>query len=316
MRRKNGFLLAIATGSILCIAGYFLVIKQLLQVSKTSKTTTTSVRTPVVIKTHKIDEHTNKPAEIKITNTAKTKTQKKDPHHLAYQDYQKAIKEGRLVDAIKLLKIAYKGNFPPPIKEKIRQEMTQINAELIFSKTLLHKAKLYTVKAGDSVWTIANKFNVPMGMIKYVNRLHKNNYIFPGQKLKILTGEFSILVKKSRFKLYLLYEGAFFKEYTIAIGKDNTTPCGRFKIVNKVNKPAWEPVLDGRRVRFEYGDPQNPLGELWMQFDNPSDLGIHGTNDETSLGKKITNGCIRLSNKDVLELGGFVSTGTEVVIEN
>jgi lipoprotein-anchoring transpeptidase ErfK/SrfK len=316
MRRKNGFLLAIATGSILCIAGYFLVVKQLLQSQRHSNTTTQTVKTPVVIKTHKIEEDTVKTTNPKVVKVPKNEPQKKSVQCTAYQGYKQAVKEGNLTKALKLLKTAYQGNLPETTRGKIKQEMMKINTKLIYSKTHHYKATIYTVKAGDSVWTIARKFKVPIGMIKMVNNLHKNNYIFPGQKLKILTGKFSILVKKSEFKLYLLYEGAFFKQYTIAIGKDDSTPSGRFKIARKVRKPAWEPVLDGRRVRFEYGDPQNPLGELWMQFDNPSDLGIHGTNDDSSLGKMSTNGCIRLSNRDVLELGGFVSISTEVVIED
>ena len=42
----------------------------------------------------------------------------------------------------------------------------------------------YTVKSGDSLWSIAKKFNVTVDHIKKLNNL-KNNDIKVGQKLKI-----------------------------------------------------------------------------------------------------------------------------------
>ncbi len=43
---------------------------------------------------------------------------------------------------------------------------------------------LYTVKKGDSLWLIAQKYNNTVHNIKQINKL-KTNLIYPGQKLKI-----------------------------------------------------------------------------------------------------------------------------------
>lgn len=42
---------------------------------------------------------------------------------------------------------------------------------------------------------------------------------------------------------------------------------------------------------------------------------IHGTSDENALGTPASHGCIRMSNKDVMELFDLVPVGTEVMIK-
>jgi lipoprotein-anchoring transpeptidase ErfK/SrfK len=44
-------------------------------------------------------------------------------------------------------------------------------------------------------------------------------------------------------------------------------------------------------------------------------LGIHGTNDPSSVGKDVSHGCIRLYNEDILDLSEYVAYGTPVSIQ-
>jgi lipoprotein-anchoring transpeptidase ErfK/SrfK len=44
--------------------------------------------------------------------------------------------------------------------------------------------------------------------------------------------------------------------------------------------------------------------------------GIHGTIDEETIGSQITEGCVRMRNKDVEELFVIVPVGTKVTIVN
>ena len=41
---------------------------------------------------------------------------------------------------------------------------------------------------------------------------------------------------------------------------------------------------------------------------------LHGTNQERLLGQPVSHGCIRFSNKDIIELFDQVEEGTEVLI--
>jgi lipoprotein-anchoring transpeptidase ErfK/SrfK len=60
-------------------------------------------------------------------------------------------------------------------------------------------------------------------------------------------------------------------------------------------------------------DPENPLGERWIDIGDS--FGIHGTNEPDSIGKAESRGCLRLRHDDVIELYDFLVIGSEVRIE-
>jgi len=109
---------------------------------------------------------------------------------------------------------------------------------------------------------------------------------------------YSITINVSKHSLTLLKNNKPFKTYKVAVGKPSTpTPKGTFKIINKAVNPG------------------GPFGVRWMGLNAPNgDYGIHGTNNPSSIGKNVSNGCIRMYNKDVLELFKLVSIGTIVRI--
>lgn len=110
--------------------------------------------------------------------------------------------------------------------------------------------------------------------------------------------KYQITVNTKNHTLTLLKDNKAFKTYKIAVGKASTpTPKGTFKIVNRAINPG------------------GPFGARWLGLDAPNgDYGIHGTNNPSSIGKNVSNGCIRMYNKDVIELAGIVPMGTIVKI--
>jgi len=109
---------------------------------------------------------------------------------------------------------------------------------------------------------------------------------------------YSILVNTETKTLFLYKHNELIKSYPIAIGKPSTpTPKGVFKIINKAINPG------------------GPFGIRWLGLNAPGgDYGIHGTNNPSSIGNAVSNGCIRLHNKDVLEVSNLVNIGTKVTI--
>ena len=47
-----------------------------------------------------------------------------------------------------------------------------------------------------------------------------------------------------------------------------------------------------------------------------SGIGIHGNNDEASIGHLCSSGCIRMYNNDIVELDKYIQIGTPVIISN
>jgi len=109
---------------------------------------------------------------------------------------------------------------------------------------------------------------------------------------------YSITVNVAARELTLFKEGKLFKTYPIAVGKPSTpTPKGNFLIINKAANPG------------------GPFGSRWLGLSAPNgDYGIHGTNNPSSIGKAISNGCIRTYNNNIIELYNLVPVGTPVKI--
>lgn len=110
-------------------------------------------------------------------------------------------------------------------------------------------------------------------------------------------------------ELRVIEGGEVTATYPVAIGtSDHPTPRGTFNIRRIVWNPSWTPP-DEEWARDKEptppGDPKNPMGRAKIFFASP-DYYIHGTNDEGSLGRAASHGCLRMSNDDVIALARLV----------
>lgn len=120
------------------------------------------------------------------------------------------------------------------------------------------------------------------------------------------------IVINSASRTLSLYEGSTkLAMYPLGLGKVNTpTPVGYFKIMTKEVNPPW---INPSHPEYEVpSGPNNPLGYRWMQI--RGNYGIHGTNNPNSIGHYVSNGCIRMQEKDVEALFDTVKIGTPVEI--
>lgn len=189
-----------------------------------------------------------------------------------------------------------------------QKKLWDLNTKLLFSPAITPESVSYEIKPGDSLDKIAKRFNTTAQLLRKSNGLASDT-IIAGRKLKVWTKPFSIVVDKSQNILMLKTDDEVFKTYVVSTGKDNSTPVGTFRIVNKLVDPTWFKV--GVVVPPE--SPDNILGSRWLGFDLEG-YGIHGTTEPQTLGQQITQGCVRMSNSDVEELFAIVPAGTEVTI--
>lgn len=128
-----------------------------------------------------------------------------------------------------------------------------------------------------------------------------------------LPGDPFIIVNKESNQLAYIDDGKVQRTFPVATGKTTTlTPEGLFNVTVKAKNPYY------RKKNIPGGDPRNPLGSRWIGFDAKGTdgriYGIHGTNQPSSIGKYISNGCIRMHNKHVEYLFDQVPVGTKVLV--
>lgn len=120
------------------------------------------------------------------------------------------------------------------------------------------------------------------------------------------------IVINSASRLMTLYDGdKKISVFPLGLGKTWTpTPVGYYSILTKEINPSW---IDPSDPEYEVpSGPDNPLGYRWMQI--RGNYGIHGTNRPDSIGHYVSNGCIRMLEKDVEYVYEQVEVGTPVDI--
>ncbi|MBN1871049.1 MAG: L,D-transpeptidase family protein [Candidatus Omnitrophica bacterium] len=194
------------------------------------------------------------------------------------------------------------------IVEEAQSKLNDLNIKILFSPLETEDSIFYEVKPGDTLAKIAGQHGTTVELLKKSNNL-TGDIIHPGMMLKISKARYSILVDKSQNILMLKANDEILKIYNVSTGENNSTPIGTFKIINKLANPTWYKA--GAIVPPDSSD--NILGTRWMGLDVLS-YGIHGTTDESTIGLQITQGCVRMRNKDVEELYSIVPIDTEVTI--
>jgi lipoprotein-anchoring transpeptidase ErfK/SrfK len=116
---------------------------------------------------------------------------------------------------------------------------------------------------------------------------------------------------------YVLGNGRAIR-YGIGVGREGFTWSGTQTVTRKAEWPDWTPPPEMLQrqpylPRFMAGGPQNPLGARAMYLGGTV-YRIHGTNDPSTIGGRVSSGCIRMTNDDVTDLYSRVNLGTKVIV--
>lgn len=110
---------------------------------------------------------------------------------------------------------------------------------------------------------------------------------------------YRLVVDRRRHRLSLLRYGRVAKRFPIAVGAELTpTPAGRYYVTDLIRStdPFYGPYAFG------------------LSAQTTEQLGIHGTDQPSSIGRDVSRGCIRVHNRVIKRLARTVPIGTPVVI--
>ncbi|WP_299921717.1 L,D-transpeptidase [uncultured Pelagimonas sp.] len=138
-----------------------------------------------------------------------------------------------------------------------------------------------------------------------------------------------ILILPRAHFLYFVTDQGQARRYGVGVGKAGLEFTGTAKIGAKKEWPTWRPTdemierdphLYGKFAGTDYvqpGGPSNPLGARALYlFQNGRDtfFRIHGTTAPKSIGRSVSNGCIRMLNEHVEDLYERVPIGSKVTV--
>ncbi len=136
----------------------------------------------------------------------------------------------------------------------------------------------------------------------------------------------TLVVDPRNHFLYLVEGRGRARRYGVGVGRAGLAFRGKATIQRKAEWPRWTPTQNMIRRepqkyrRYAKGVPggiYNPLGARALYlYRNGRDTyyRIHGTTEPKSIGRSVSNGCIRMINDHVVDLYDRVPIGTEVVV--
>jgi lipoprotein-anchoring transpeptidase ErfK/SrfK len=106
--------------------------------------------------------------------------------------------------------------------------------------------------------------------------------------------------------------------YGIGVGRDGFTWSGSQAVTRMAEWPDWTPPQEmiARQPylpRWMAGGKGNPLGARAIYLGSTV-YRIHGTNAPATIGTRVSSGCIRMIDADVIDLYSRVKVGTKIVV--
>jgi lipoprotein-anchoring transpeptidase ErfK/SrfK len=131
-----------------------------------------------------------------------------------------------------------------------------------------------------------------------------------GKALKVTLTTYRLSVDRDKFRLTLYNGCKKIRGFPVGIGTGSTpTPVGKFYLTGLFKPPSTTSVY-GVSIYTLSG-----FSEVLTNWELGGIIGLHGTNDPSSIGRYSSHGCIRMRNRDILALEKLLPLGTPIVIQ-
>jgi hypothetical protein len=246
-------------------------------------------------------------------------------------DAQSKMDTGRFLEARGELNDALQsGTLNDEQTASVKSLLAQISQVVVFSPRRFPDdafGGIYVVQPGDSLAKIALAHDCTWEMLSRINGIDPR-HLRSGATIKIVEGPFFGVVSKKKFEIDLYLGGLpgekssmFVTSYSVGLGRDDSTPLGTWMIEphRKLKHPTYYSPRGEGVIAAD--DPKNPLGGYWIgltgtegQAVGKMSYGIHGTIDQSSIGKQSSMGCIRLAATDIPVVFDMMVEGKSMVV--
>ena len=129
----------------------------------------------------------------------------------------------------------------------------------------------------------------------------------------------TVVVSTGQRRLYYVLGNGQALRYGVGVGRQGFSWSGTKTVSMKKEWPSWRPPEQMLRrrpdlPRYMWGGQDNPLGARAIYLGSTL-YRIHGSNEPDTIGAAVSSGCIRMTNRDVVDLYDRVRPGTKVVVK-
>jgi len=123
--------------------------------------------------------------------------------------------------------------------------------------------------------------------------------------------DYSVKIDLPRHRITVRQGDRVVQRAKVGLGQSATpTPSGRYYLTELIQPPSPDGIYGA------YAFSLSGFSDVVTDFNGGNgQLGLHGTNDPAGLGKNVSKGCIRVSNRVIRKLAARLPLGTPVVIK-
>lgn len=131
----------------------------------------------------------------------------------------------------------------------------------------------------------------------------------PADSLDVTITPYRLEVDRASFELTLYKADGVVEIFPVGVGTGKTpTPVGTFYLASLLEPPEPDTIYGS----FAYG--LSAHSETLDDWADGGVVGLHGTNDPSSVGRSASHGCIRMRNRDIKKLVRILPLGAPIVI--
>jgi hypothetical protein len=184
----------------------------------------------------------------------------------------------------------------PNASARPKRSFSRINA---FGSPQVFLLKKQLLEPDGETWFKALLPIRPNGTIGFVR----------GRDLRVSTTPYRLMVDRRSFRLRLYRGCSLARTYPVGIGTGATpTPVGEFYLTSLTKLP------DPGTVYGPYAYGLSGFSDVLKTWKFGGIIGLHGTNDPSSIGRRSSHGCIRMFNRDIRALVKILPLGTPIEI--
>ncbi|TFG48732.1 MAG: LysM peptidoglycan-binding domain-containing protein [Candidatus Brocadiia bacterium] len=226
----------------------------------------------------------------------------------------------KVIEARDYLNSALSTSLSSAQRKQAMNMLSDLSQKWLFSKTVRAGDKLsstYKVAPGDTLVALGKQYKVPYEIIMQINNVRNPGELRAGDTIKVVDGPFNAKINRLSYTLDLYLQKTYVCSFPVGLGKEGReTPTGLWlvKLGGKLISPTWTDPDTGKT--YEAESPDYPLGSRWIGLTgikgNAKDrngFALHGTKDNSSIGKSSSRGCIRMIDKDILLMYSLMMPG-------